>query len=115
MACCASAGGKNVVVRALLALLVIIVTGPLALLFWPLSFVPGIGVLRRFCLSMFTSFSGGLRDDLKKPLIGGSLHCRLSGRLLHCSPMLSGLVYNYFNLVLLLPLLLIAVLVWYAV
>lgn len=115
MGCCSSAGGKNAVVRILLAFLVVLVAGPFALVLWPLSFVPGIGVLRKFCLSLFASFSEGLRDDLKKPLIGGSLHCRLSGRLLHHSPTLSGLVYSHFNLVLLLPLLLIAVLVWYAV
>lgn len=115
MGCCANAGGGNVVIRLLLALLVVCVTGPLALLSWLLSFVPGMRVLHRFFFGLFTSFSEGLREDLKKPLISGSLHCKLSGRLLHHSPRLSGLVYNHFNLFLLLPLLLIIVLVWYVV
>ena len=113
MACCGYTEGKNFT-RVMVAIAVVIGTSSLAILLWPLSFLPGVSVLRKFCKSLLRSFSRGLVQDVSKPLFGGQLHCLLSARLLHFSPRLSRAAYTYFNLLFIIPVFAAALVLWHS-
>src|SRR3989338_9080949 len=102
MACCGSLAGGGRLGKIAVSLVMLCWSAPLALLLWPFSFLPGVSMLRRFSLGISRSFAAGFREALERPLLGGELHCSLSGRLLNRSPGLAGAVYHNFNVLLLL-------------
>lgn len=109
MACCGSSAGGGRLGKILFSVVMLAWSVPLSLLLWPFSLIPGGSVLKKFSISISQSFAAGLSDALGRPLLGGNLHCSLSGRLLNRSPLLASAVYHHFNVMLLLVLIALAV------